>query len=80
MCCDTVNRGLAYGDGKIFLAQADTTLVALDAKTGKLVWSVKNGDPSKGQTSTAAPHVFKDKVSRRHRRRRIRRARPYHRL
>ncbi|PWB78929.1 MAG: PQQ-dependent dehydrogenase, methanol/ethanol family, partial [Methylocystaceae bacterium] len=34
MCCDTVNRGLAYGDGKIFLAQADTTLVALDAKSG----------------------------------------------
>jgi len=62
MCCDTVNRGLAYADGKIFLSQADTTLVALDAKTGKLVWSVKNGDPSKGQTSTAAPHVFKDKV------------------
>ncbi len=62
MCCDTVNRGLAYADGKIFLAQADTTLVALDAKSGKLVWSVKNGDPSKGQTSTAAPHVFKDKV------------------
>jgi lanthanide-dependent methanol dehydrogenase len=62
MCCDTVNRGVAYGDGKIFLAQADTTLVALDAKTGKLVWSVKNGDPSKGQTSTAAPHIFKDKV------------------
>jgi alcohol dehydrogenase (cytochrome c) len=62
MCCDTVNRGLAFADGKIFLAQADTTLVALDAKTGKLVWSVKNGDPSKGQTSTAAPHIFKDKV------------------
>ena len=62
MCCDTVNRGLAYGDGKIILAQADTTLVALDAKTGKQVWSVKNGDPAKGQTSTAAPHVFKDKV------------------
>ena len=62
MCCDTVNRGLAYADGKIFLAQADTTLVALDAKSGKVVWSVKNGDSSKGQTSTAAPHVFKDKV------------------
>jgi len=62
MCCDTVNRGLAYADGKIFLAQADTTLIALDAKTGKVIWSVKNGDPSKGQTSTAAPHVFKDKV------------------
>src|SRR3546814_8684892 len=32
MCCDTVNRGVAYGNGMIFLHQADTTLVALDAK------------------------------------------------
>jgi PQQ-dependent dehydrogenase (methanol/ethanol family) len=62
MCCDTVNRGLSYADGKIFLSQADTTLVALDAKTGKVVWSQKNGDPSKGETSTGAPHVIKDKV------------------
>jgi PQQ-dependent dehydrogenase (methanol/ethanol family) len=62
MCCDTVNRGLAYGDGKIFLQQADTTLVALDAKTGKVVWSAKNGDPKIGETNTNAPHVFKDKV------------------
>jgi PQQ-dependent dehydrogenase (methanol/ethanol family) len=62
MCCDTVNRGLSFGDGKIFLHQADTTLVALDAKTGKVVWSVKNGDPSKGQTGTSAPFVIKDKV------------------
>src|ERR1700726_747433 len=62
MRCDTVNRGLSYGDGKIFLSQADTTLVALDAKSGKVVWSQKNGDPSKGETSTAAPHVIKDKV------------------
>jgi PQQ-dependent dehydrogenase (methanol/ethanol family) len=62
MCCDTVNRGLSYADGKIFLSQADTTLVALDAKTGKVVWSVKNGDPGKGETSTGAPMVMKDKV------------------
>jgi lanthanide-dependent methanol dehydrogenase len=62
MCCDTVNRGLSYADGKIFLSQADTTLVALDAKTGKVVWSQKNGDPSKGETSTGAPHIIKDKV------------------
>src|SRR6266850_1961527 len=62
MCCDTVNRGVSYGDGKIFLHQADTTLVALDAKTGKLVWSVKNGDPSKGETGTSSPMVVKDKV------------------
>jgi lanthanide-dependent methanol dehydrogenase len=62
MCCDTVNRGVAYGDGKIFLHQADTTLVALDAKTGQVAWSVKNGDPSKGSTGTSAPIVVKDKV------------------
>jgi len=62
MCCDTVNRGVAYGDGKIFLHQADTTLVALDAKTGKVEWTVKNGDPGKGATGTSAPLVVKDKV------------------
>ncbi len=62
MCCDTVNRGLAYADGKLFFNQADTTLIALDAKTGKLVWSVKNGDPSKGETGTSVPVVVKDKV------------------
>jgi PQQ-dependent dehydrogenase (methanol/ethanol family) len=62
MCCDTVNRGLAYADGKIFLHQADTTLVALDAKDGKVVWQMKNGDPSKGETGTSAPMVIKDKV------------------
>ncbi len=62
MCCDTVTRGVAYGDGKIFLYQADTTLVALKADTGKVVWSVKNGDPSKGETGTSAPQVVKDKV------------------
>jgi PQQ-dependent dehydrogenase (methanol/ethanol family) len=62
MCCDTVNRGLAYGDGKIFLHQADTTLVAIDARTGKAVWSVKTDDPTKGATGTDAPLVVKDKV------------------
>ncbi|MFA9461068.1 methanol/ethanol family PQQ-dependent dehydrogenase [Thiohalorhabdus methylotrophus] len=62
MCCDTVNRGLAYADGKIFMQQADTTLVALDADSGDLVWEAKNGDPSKGETATNAPIVVKDKV------------------
>ena len=62
MCCDTVYRGLAYADGKIFLHQADTTLVALDAKTGAVVWSVKNGDPKKGETNTATVMPVKDKV------------------
>ena len=62
MCCDTVNRGLAYAEGKVFLQQADSNLIALDAKSGKLVWSVKNGDPKLGAVNTNAPHVFKDKV------------------
>ncbi|MBK3734352.1 PQQ-dependent dehydrogenase (methanol/ethanol family) [Azospirillum brasilense] len=62
MCCDTVNRGVAVADGKVFLAQADNTLVALDAKTGKEMWKAKNGDHTKGETLTAAPLVVKDKV------------------
>lgn len=62
MCCDTVNRGLAYADGTIFLHQADTTLVALDAKTGEKKWSVVNGDPKKGETNTATVMPVKDKV------------------
>jgi PQQ-dependent dehydrogenase (methanol/ethanol family) len=62
MCCDTVNRGLAYSNGKIFLQQADTTLVALDAKTGAELWKTKVGDPKIGETTTNAPHIFKDKL------------------
>jgi lanthanide-dependent methanol dehydrogenase len=62
MCCDTVNRGLSYGDGKIFLHQADDKLVALNAKDGKVEWTAMNGDPSKGQTGTSAALVVKDKV------------------
>ncbi|MBF2759496.1 MAG: methanol/ethanol family PQQ-dependent dehydrogenase [Ectothiorhodospiraceae bacterium AqS1] len=62
MCCDTVSRGLAYAEGKIFLQQADTTLVALDARSGKRLWSVTNGDPKKGETNTNAPIVVGDKV------------------
>ncbi len=62
MCCDTVNRGVAYGNNTIFLHQADTTLVALDAATGAVKWSVKNGDPGKGETGTSAPLVAGDKV------------------
>ena len=62
MCCDTVYRGLAYAEGKILLQQADSNLVALNAKAGKVLWSVKNGDPKVGAVNTNAPHVFKDKV------------------
>nr|HPQ97309.1 PQQ-binding-like beta-propeller repeat protein [Thiolinea sp.] len=62
MCCDTVNRGLAYADDKVFLQHADITLVALSAADGSVQWSIKNGDPKKGETNTNAPIVVKDKV------------------
>lgn len=61
-CCDTVNRGVAYANGKIFLNQLDTNTVALDAETGKELWKVKQGDYKLGQTLTSAPMVIKDKV------------------
>jgi len=61
MCCDTVNRGVAYADGKIFLHQADTTLVALDRQdrksSGGHGW---RGRQAPGRTD--APFIFKDKV------------------
>ena len=62
MCCDTVNRGPAYANGMLFLHQADTTVVALDAKTGEVKWTAVNGDPSKGETNTATVLPVKDKV------------------
>ena len=61
-CCDTVNRGLSYAEGKIFLPQLDTHVVALDAATGKELWKVKQGDYRRGETLTSAPLVVKDKV------------------
>jgi PQQ-dependent dehydrogenase (methanol/ethanol family) len=62
MCCDTVNRGVAYADGKIFLHQADTKIVALNADTGAVEWEATNGDPSIGETNTATVLPVKDKV------------------
>jgi len=62
MCCDTVNRGVQYAEGKILLHQADTSLVAIDAKTGKELWKTVNADPKRGETGTGAPLIIKDKV------------------
>ncbi|NOT14905.1 MAG: PQQ-dependent dehydrogenase, methanol/ethanol family [Methylotenera sp.] len=62
MCCDNVNRGLGFGDGKIYLQQNNGILVALDAKTGTVAWQVQVNDPKTGATNTNAPQVIKDKV------------------
>ena len=61
-CCDVVNRGAAVADGRVFIGTIDGRLEALDAKTGKLIWSVQTTDPSKPYTITAAPRVFDGKV------------------
>jgi alcohol dehydrogenase (cytochrome c) len=61
-CCDVVSRGVAYDNGKIFLATLDMNAVAIDAKTGKEVWHTQLGDINKGETITMAPLVVKGKV------------------
>ncbi len=61
-CCDLVNRGLAYADGKILATTLDGHLYALEASTGKVLWKARNADPKRGETLTAAPLVVHDKV------------------
>jgi PQQ-dependent dehydrogenase (methanol/ethanol family) len=61
-CCDLVNRGVAYADGKIVMNSLDGHVIALNADTGRPIWNSKNADPEMGQTMTAAPHVVKNKV------------------
>jgi quinohemoprotein ethanol dehydrogenase len=61
-CCDVVNRGVAVWKGKVYVGTIDDRLIALDAKTGKLLWSVVTADQKQAYTITGAPRVFKDKV------------------
>ena len=61
-CCDVVNRGLAAYKGKIYVGTRDGRLIAIDAKTGKQVWSTVTVDQTKPYTITGAPRVFKGKV------------------
>ena len=71
-CCGPNNRGAAvYGD-KVYLATLDAKLDAIDAKTGKLVWSQQIADPSLGYSETMAPTAVDGKDPHRHQRRRIR--------
>ena len=61
-CCDTVNRGLSYADGKLVFGTLDGYVIALDAITGKEIWVVKHAHPDKGETLTPAPIIANDKV------------------
>jgi PQQ-dependent dehydrogenase (methanol/ethanol family) len=61
-CCDHVNRGAAYADGRLFYATLDAHAVAVDETTGRELWKVRLGDIQIGETITMAPIVVRDKV------------------
>ncbi|HET7435451.1 MAG TPA: methanol/ethanol family PQQ-dependent dehydrogenase [Thermoanaerobaculia bacterium] len=61
-CCDVVNRGCAYANGKIFFNTLDNRTCAVDAQTGKEIWVTQLGDINHGESITMAPLVVKNKV------------------
>ncbi len=61
-CCDLVNRGIGYANGKIIEDALDGTIIALDAATGRVIWKAHNADPKLGQTVTDAPLIVHNKV------------------
>jgi PQQ-dependent dehydrogenase (methanol/ethanol family) len=61
-CCDVVNRGAAYADGKIIYNTLDNHTVAVDAENGRPLWSTKVGDINRGETMTMAPLAVNGRV------------------
>jgi lanthanide-dependent methanol dehydrogenase len=61
-CCDVVNRGAAFADGRLFINTLDAHTIALDAASGRELWRTKLGDITQGETVTMAPLVVKGKV------------------
>src|SRR5436190_17999555 len=61
-CCDVVNRGAAFADGRLFFNTLDNQAIALDAASGRELWRAKLGEIRLGQTITMAPLVVKNKV------------------
>ncbi len=62
LCCGPVNRGVAYHQGKVFVGTLDSRLVALDADTGRQVWSTQVASRDDDYSITGAPRVVGDKV------------------
>ena len=62
VCCDVVNRGVAVWQGKVFLGTIDGRLIALDAKTGEMIWEKMTVNPSQAYSITGAPRVVKNNV------------------
>lgn len=61
-CCGPNNRGVAIEGGKVFMATLDAKLIALDAKSGKVLWETEIADPEKGYSETMSPTVVDGKV------------------
>ena len=61
-CCGPNNRGVAVSGDKVFLGTLDAKLVALDAKSGKVVWEKQIADPEKGYSETMAPTAVNGKI------------------
>jgi glucose dehydrogenase len=61
-CCGPNNKGVAIADGKLYMGTLDAKLVALDAKSGKLLWETQIADPELGYSETMAPTVADGKV------------------
>jgi PQQ-dependent dehydrogenase (methanol/ethanol family) len=61
-CCDVNNRGVSYADGKLFVGRLDGKLTALDAATGKELWTSTVVDYKQGSVITSPPLVVRDKV------------------
>ena len=62
VCCGLDNRGVAYANGKVFVGRLDAKLVALDANTGKELWTATLVDYKKGHAITSPPVVYKNLV------------------
>ena len=62
VCCGRVNRGVAILGDKIYVGTLDAHLVALDWKTGSVVWDTEVAEYSEGYSITVAPLAVKDKI------------------
>ena len=62
LCCGYINRGLAILGERLFMGTLDAHLVALDAKTGSVIWDVEVADYRAGYSITSAPLAVKDKI------------------
>src|SRR5262245_11883437 len=62
ICCDVVNRGVALYRGKVYVGTLDGRLIAIDAQSGKPVWSVATTDPAQPYAVTGYPRIAKDMV------------------